>query len=136
MYDDVRPALERFGQTYRLGLLTNGAPDLQREKIAGAALAEYFDAIVVSGEVGFGKPDGRIYQAMLSRLGAAAQETVMIGDGLHTDVQGARAAGMKTVWVNRAGAARDNTIIPDFEIRTLTELQSLLDGGAAGVHHR
>lgn len=126
VYDDVRPALEQFGRTFRLGLLTNGAPDLQREKIAGSGLAGYFDETVVSGEVGFGKPDPRIYETMLSRLAVTADEAVMIGNSLDSDVQGAQAVGMKTVWLNRAAHPRDDTIIPDHEIASLTELMQVL----------
>ncbi len=126
VYDDVRPALEQFERTFRLGLLTNGAPDLQREKIAGARLAEYFDEIVISGEVGFGKPNPRIYEAMLSRLAVAADEALMIGDSLHSDVRGAQTTGMKAVWLNRTGHPRDDTVVPDHEIASLTELMHLL----------
>lgn len=126
IYDDVRPALEYLGRTCRLGLLTNGAPDLQREKIAGAGIARYFDAILVSGDIGIGKPDRRIYEAILARLGAAAHEAVMVGNSLETDVQGAQAVGMKAIWVNRDARRRCNGIIPDSEVATLTELQHIL----------
>lgn len=126
VYDDVRPVLEHFKRTFRLGLLTNGAPDLQREKIAGSGLAEYFDEIVVSGEVGFGKPNPRIYEAMLSRLAVTADEALMIGNSLDSDVQGAQAVGMKAIWLNRPGRTRDDTIVPDHEIASLTELMHLL----------
>jgi len=126
VYDDVRPALEHFKRTLRLGLLTNGAPDLQREKIAGAGLAGYFNEIVISGEVGFGKPDPRIYETMLSRLAATADETLMIGNSLDSDVQGAQAVGMKAVWLNRTGHPRDDTVVPDHEVTSLTELMRIL----------
>lgn len=126
VYDDVRPALEHFKRTFRLGLLTNGAPDLQREKMAGSGIAEYFDEIVVSGEVGFGKPNPRIYETMLSRLAVTADEALMVGNSLGSDVQGAQSVGMKAVWLNRAGRSRDGTIIPNHEITDLTELMHLL----------
>jgi len=126
VYEDVHPALEHVRPRYRLGLLTNGASDLQREKLAGSGLAGWFDAILVSGDIGLGKPDARIYEAMLSRLGTAAHETVMIGNSLHSDIQGAQAAGIKAIWVNRTGSIRDDVIVADFVVTDLGELQSLL----------
>ncbi len=126
VYDDVRPALGHFRRIFQLGLLTNGAPDLQREKIAGSGIAEYFDEIVISGEVGVGKPNPRIYETMLSRLAVTPDEVLMIGNSLSSDVQGPQAVGMKTVWLNRSGHPRDDTIIPDHEITSLTELMHIL----------
>ena len=126
VYEDTRPVLEHFRRHYRLGLLTNGAPDLQREKIAGAGIGGHFDQIVISGDLGFGKPDPRIYETTLSRLDATPQEAIIIGNNLHTDVQGAQAVGMKAIWLNRAGAPRNDSVVPDLEITTLVELKRLL----------
>lgn len=126
VYDDVRPALDRFRQRYRLGLLTNGASDLQREKIAGAGIAGWFDQIVISGDLGFGKPDPRIYRETLSRLGVSAGQAIMIGNSLHSDIQGAQQAGLRAVWVNRSGAAREDGIVPDWEVPDLRALTHLM----------
>jgi putative hydrolase of the HAD superfamily len=126
VYEDVRPTLEHFGRSLRLGLLTNGAPDLQREKIAGAGIAGYFHTIVISGEVGCGKPDPRIFETTLSRLGVAAPEAVMIGNSLHSDVQGAQAVGIKAIWVNRSRTSPGGVMIPDFEVAGLAELKHIL----------
>ena len=57
MFSDVEANLIKLREIYQLALVTNGAPDLQREKIQGSKLALYFDAILISGEVGIGKPD-------------------------------------------------------------------------------
>ena len=57
LFPETERVLSELHATYKLGILTNGAPDLQREKIAYNRLAHYFDAIVVSGDVGVGKPE-------------------------------------------------------------------------------
>lgn len=100
--------------------------DLQREKIAGAGLGGYFDEIVVSGDLGFGKPDPRIFQTILSRLGTGPAEAIMIGNSLETDIEGARAACMAAVWVNRTDAPADNRIIPDWVVADLAQLEQKL----------
>jgi len=119
VYDDVRPALERLRRTYRLALLTNGASDLQREKIAGAGIAAYFEEILVAGDVGIAKPHPRIFEILLARLGVKPGEAVMLGDSQSKDIQGAQAVGMKAVWVNRAGTPRREGIVADLEVTTL-----------------
>jgi putative hydrolase of the HAD superfamily len=129
VYGDVVPTLEALKSHYRLGLLTNGAPDLQRRKIEGAGLGKYFDAIVVSGEVGIGKPDGRVFDLVLSRLGAKPGDTIMIGDSLKSDIQGAHICGIKAVWMNRQGKAPEESFIPDYEVPDLIELLPAIEHG-------
>ena len=73
-----------------LGLLTNGGSDGQRAKIERFALATHFDYIGIEGEVGFGKPHRGSYEAALRSLGAAANDTWMVGDNLEWDVWGSK----------------------------------------------
>jgi len=129
LYDDARPVLEGLRQSYKLGLLTNGDPHLQRDKIDGTGIGQYFDAVVVSGEVGVGKPDGGIFEIMISRLRVSLDAALMIGDSLHSDVMGAQAIGMKAAWINRLGRPRVESITPDFEVSNLVELQRILQDG-------
>lgn len=126
-FADAASCLEQLGDTHTLALLTNGACCLQREKLAASGLSEHFDLIVISAQLGFGKPDVRVFEHVLSRLGCDAQHAVMIGDSLHRDVDGALAAGLRGVWVNRGGQ-RPPDDRPDLvEISTLSELSAVLD---------
>ncbi|NQU06993.1 MAG: HAD family hydrolase, partial [Candidatus Abyssubacteria bacterium] len=76
VFPDAETILQELGRSYRLGLVTNGAPDLQREKIRGSRLAHYFGSITISGEMGAGKPDPAIFEAALDSLGVTAEATV------------------------------------------------------------
>jgi len=89
VFSDVEDNLRNLRENYRLALVTNGTPDLQREKIQGANLAQFFDTILISGEVGTGKPNYRIFELALEALGALPSETVMVGDSLTRDILGA-----------------------------------------------
>jgi putative hydrolase of the HAD superfamily len=90
---------------YRLGMITNGAPDLQRLKLAGTGLAELFDPLVVSGDLGVGKPDPAIFAHALALADAAPDEAAMIGDTWHRDITGALGAQMRAaIWINPANA--------------------------------
>lgn len=84
---------------FRVGLLTNGVPDIQRLKLSQTGLEGTVDAVVVSGEIGVGKPDPAIFRHMLDALGASAGETVMIGDSWERDVLGAAGAVIRPIWV-------------------------------------
>ena len=126
LYDDAIGCLEKLSNLFPLALLTNGVPDLQREKIDATGIAKYFTEIVISGEVGYGKPDRRIYQLVLSRLGTKQEATWNVGDSLERDILGAKATGIKTVWVNRHGMSRDESMVPDLEVSNLGQLVATL----------
>jgi putative hydrolase of the HAD superfamily len=119
----VDAVLRELQSRYRLAVVTNGAPDLQREKLERVGLVPYFAIITISGEVGIGKPDPRIFAHTLARLGVPPTQAVMVGNDLTRDIRGAQKAGITGIWVNRTGAAYvagDTT--PDTEIMSLLEL--------------
>jgi putative hydrolase of the HAD superfamily len=128
IYEDTFTILDTLRGKYKLLLLTNGAPDLQKEKIAGVpALASYFDHIVISGQFGKGKPDPAIFEHALGLLGVQANEAIMIGDKLTTDILGSLKTGIPNAWLNRKNASRNDEIVPLFEIHGLMELPKLIE---------
>jgi putative hydrolase of the HAD superfamily len=90
---------------WRLGVLTNGLPDVQRRKVEALGLARLVDAVVYAQEWGSGrgKPDPEPFEAVRARLGTAAAATVFVGDDPWCDMYGARAAGMRTILMRRGG---------------------------------
>jgi putative hydrolase of the HAD superfamily len=126
-FADVPACLEGLRDSYVLGLITNGASCLQREKLATAGLSEYFDVVVVSGEFGVGKPDPSIFKHALTQLGSQSERAVMIGDSLARDVDGAIAAGLGAIWVNRSGSRRPEDRPDLVEVSSLDDLQAALE---------
>ena len=108
----------------RLGLITNGPAVMQRSKVERFGLAPLFEAIVIEGEFGAGKPDPRVYRHALERLEVAPAEAWMVGDHLEIDVAAAQSLGMVGVWMDHAGQGlpEDSPIRPDGIIRSLAEL--------------
>ncbi len=128
VFPESRALLEHLRSRVKLGMITNGASDIQREKILGSELGGFFDAILVSGEEGFGKPKPEIFRLAIDRLGVDEAGAVMIGDSLARDVAGAAAVGIKSIWVNRLGRkASDRFPAPDAEMRDLSGLAELLE---------
>lgn len=127
LYPEIPALLSALKERgYLLGIVTNGVPDLQREKLHGCGLLPLFDASVVSGEIDCGKPDPGIFRHICRELGVAAADCVMVGDNPERDVAGARAAGMKAVWVQRQGRGPDPRYPADLECTDLSAMLSWL----------
>jgi phosphoserine phosphatase len=127
LFPETEGVLSALRSTYKLAILTNGAPDLQREKIEYNRLAHYFDAIVVSGEVGIGKPDPAVFNAVLDQLAVPAHMTLMVGDSLERDMLGASQSGLKGIWVNRSKRHdHPHTSLFHAQIANLEELYQVL----------
>jgi len=95
----VEAMLSSLRERYPVGLLTNGPTVAQREKLAALDWADAFDAVVITGELAAGKPDGAAFEALLSRLGSGPGETAYVGDEVAADVGGAAEAGLRVVQV-------------------------------------
>lgn len=118
MYDDVMPVLNTLGKHFRLGSISNGFADLSE-----IGLADHFKVSLAAHQFGCAKPDPRIFLAACEQLNVAPAQAVYVGDDVLLDVQGAQQAGLKGVWVNRAGKNGLAGIAADFEC---TDLLSLL----------
>lgn len=118
--------LKKLRKNFLLGCITNGTPDLQHEKIIGCQLNEYFNHIIISGEVDYGKPDVEIFNIALNKFNVSGEESIMIGDTLETDIEGAKNAGLITVWLNEGNLEKESEIKPDYEIYNLKQVLKLI----------
>ncbi|MFB6206086.1 MAG: HAD family hydrolase [Haloglomus sp.] len=91
--------LERLCERYRVGLLTDGPVETQREKLVRAGLEDLFDAVVVTGSLDAPKPDNRAFETLCETLDAAPKRTAYVGDAPGPDIAGAAAAGLHAVQV-------------------------------------
>ncbi|GFH40176.1 HAD family hydrolase [Lactococcus insecticola] len=128
-FDDTYEVLDQLKDAgYQLVLLTNGAPSLQHFKIDKTRkLRQYFDKILVSGDFGQGKPAPGLFDFTLTRATAEKASTVMVGDNLFTDILGANASGIISIWLNRDDKPANSTVTPDHSIQSLHELPDLLE---------
>jgi len=124
LFPDVRPALERLAGRFRLASLSNGNADLHR-----IGLAPLFTVMLNSARIGVAKPHPEAFAAVARELGCEPARMLYVGDDPHADVLGARAAGLRTAWVNRRGAAwPDIGPAADLEIASLDGLEAALAG--------
>ena len=122
LFPDVRAALESLASRFTLVALTNGNARLDR-----IGIDDLFDAFVSARTAGAAKPARPIFDAAVEAGGAGAHETLHVGDHPEIDVDGARSAGLRAVWVNRNGAEWPGMLPrPDGIVRDLDELDRLL----------
>ena len=124
-FDETPLVLQRVRARYVTGIVTNGLSITQQAKIKKYALAEKVDFYLISEEVGFHKPDARIFELALQRAGnILPQEALFVGDNLDADIRGALNVGLQPIFLNPA----DDQSPPDgvIKIKQLKELLALL----------
>lgn len=115
----------------KLGLITNGSVHSQHAKIDRVGIRHHFDTIVVSGEVQVKKPDRKIFEIALDRLRVEPGTSLYVGDHPGNDIQGARDAGLTTVWLEGFREWDVQEIQPHYTIRELKELIKMFERGSA-----
>jgi putative hydrolase of the HAD superfamily len=126
VFPDAVETLEWFRECgSRLALLTNGNGAPQRKKIERFGIERFFDAIFIEGEVGFGKPDERVYRLALDALEVDAREAWMAGDNLEWDVAQPQRLGIFAIWIDASGSGNSKlgSIRPDRIVRRLSDLR-------------
>ena len=112
-----------LAEKYPLTIVTNGFVEVQYEKFDKSGLKDYFSHIVLSEEVGYQKPNPRIFEEALRLNGLSADEVVMVGDSWYSDIQGAINAGIDQIWVT--GKLSDDCV-PTYAVKSLDEIKSIL----------
>lgn len=112
----------------RLALLTNGDGRAQRVKIDRFQLGPLFDHVLIEGEMGFGKPDRRVYDLALERLGVEPTEAWMVGDNLEWDVVAPQSLGISGIWIDGSGRGLPADL-PSRPARILRRLSELMPSG-------
>lgn len=129
--DVILPLLTDLAGSYRLALLSNFPCSRSiRDGIERLGMTPFFHVIVVSGEIGWVKPDPRPYQVLLDQLGSKPDECVYVGDNWLADVQGSKGIGMKSILTTEhlpyeKFDPKPGDFEPDQKIGTISELRGL-----------
>ena len=122
LYDGAQETLELLSADYKLIAITNGNADLNK-----IGLRHLFDDVVTAVDVGFAKPDKRIFQEAIKRSKVDVHEIVHVGDNPEADIVGAASAGLVTVWMNSQQIKwPEKYQKPDKTIMSISELCGLL----------
>ncbi|MBE0627174.1 MAG: haloacid dehalogenase type II [Burkholderiales bacterium] len=124
-YPDALPALQAL-RGRKLAILSNGSPDMLDPLVADSGLDQVLDAVLSVAEVRIFKPDPRVYQIAVDRLGVPKESIGFVSSNCW-DACGAKSFGFRTYWINRAGAPLDALdATPDHTIARLTDLAALV----------
>lgn len=120
-------AVKALFQKYRLFLVSNGTASAQHRRLTSAGLYPYFEKVFISQEVGYNKPAKEFFDLCFAEIpGFDPQKALIVGDSLSSDIQGGINAGIRTCWVNPNHKTAPETRKPDYEIESITQLESLL----------
>lgn len=126
---DVLPGavalLEALKPHCTLALATNGLAEIQRRRLKNNPITPYLDAVFISEEMGVGKPEKRYFEQVLTALDADPAETVMVGDDLNSDIQGAINAGLDSVWYSHKG---EKSPLPTYQAESLEQVAEIILG--------
>jgi len=127
-YEGTLELLRVLKQRHRISLVTNGLREVQRPRLDKLRMTPFFDSIVVSDEIGVAKPDPAYFEIVFDSIPRppGREEVLIIGDNLHSDIQGGRDFGIRTCWVSH-GSRNDSGIRPDYEVESVLGVHALLD---------
>ena len=123
LLDGAMEVLEYAQSRYRLGLITNGLHEVQRPRLANTGIADYFEFIAISDELGVAKPQVAFFDHAYAQMGRPPREEVLvIGDNPNADVKGALDYGFAACWLRHPGAADRKHLGETIRIRKISEL--------------
>ncbi|MEM7288702.1 MAG: YjjG family noncanonical pyrimidine nucleotidase [Actinomycetota bacterium] len=130
LYPGARELLDRLTESgATMAMVTNGLSEVQRARISRLDLGAYFDAVVISAEVGTAKPGGDIFDIAFAELGRPDPAgAVMIGDNLPSDIKGGVDYGIATCWYNPHGHEAPDDPAPTHTVTDLAAIHDVVVG--------
>ncbi|MCW3999936.1 MAG: HAD family hydrolase [Candidatus Bathyarchaeota archaeon] len=126
--EDALATLKALSSKYRLGVISNFAiPECVYSLLKRGGIDGFFEVIVVSGAVNKRKPSPEIFKSTLAMLNVLPSETVFVGDTIDADIEGSKAVGMRSVYIERRLQKQSEKFCPDQTIRSLAELPRAIE---------
>lgn len=120
LFPDTFEVLTYLQNKYKLHIITNGFYDVQHKKLGNSNLKPYFKTITTSEDAGVKKPNKIIFEYALDLAQTRNTNSIMIGDNLEADVEGAKASGMEAIFFGK------DTGYKGYQIQNLSELKTIL----------
>ncbi len=100
LFDGTLELLDYLKEKYTLHIITNGFEEVQTLKMKKSKIFHYFTEVITSESVGVKKPNPKVFLHAMKKAGSLPRESLMIGDNIEVDIQGALATGMKAIHCN------------------------------------
>lgn len=127
VYPEVKNVLVELFPRYPLGALSDAQSAWALPEMRAVGIEAYFKPIIVSGDLGYRKPDRRIFQLALAGMDLAPENVLFVGNDMYRDIYGAKQAGMKTVFFSsNQGRKEADGAEPDYIIYHFAELRQAI----------
>ncbi len=127
MIDGAFDLLDDLLGKVSMAVVTNGLKEVKRPQLSRPAINKYFDAIIISEEVGVAKPHKGFFDYTFEAINHPAKsDVIIIGDNLNSDIRGGNDFGITTCWYNPGSKVNDTEVKPDIEIKQLDELITVI----------
>jgi putative hydrolase of the HAD superfamily len=128
LFRGVYAALSELRKQYKLGIVSDAQVDHAYPELKMLGIHSFFDTIIVSAEFGYRKPDVRLFNECLRRLGVSPDEAIYVGNDTLRDVRGANEAGLKSVLIMTRYGSKDTSVArPHYTISRMDELFKVLE---------
>lgn len=118
--------VRNLSEQFHLHIITNGFEDIQYIKLENTGLSPFFKTVTTSEKAGSKKPEKAYFEFALNLAGAKREESLVVGDGLRTDVAGAINSELPVIWFNRDRKQKPYQEI--LEVKELWEIHTILNG--------
>ena len=125
LYPDVMSCLLKYSNI-PLHIISNGNSDFQRLKLTNTGIENYFDEILISGDIGIKKPDSKIFETLIDNLNCKPEKLIYIGDRLEVDAVASSNTGMLGIWINRKRKLEEKLPKSIVEIYSLSQLSQII----------
>ncbi len=122
LFEGTLETLNYLQTKYQLHIITNGFAEAQDKKLTNSNIKHYFKTVTNSEMVGVKKPNPKIFNFALKSANATANESVMIGDSLEADIEGAQDIGMQTIFFDYNNIHKNHSGTRITHLKTLTEI--------------
>jgi YjjG family noncanonical pyrimidine nucleotidase len=127
MIPGAEALLEEVSKNHKLVLVTNGLKEVQRPRLSRSTIEHHFEAVVVSDEIGYAKPDAAFFDYVFNTIQYPDKSRVlMIGDNINADIRGGLEYGLDSCWYNPDRKTKENGILPTYEIENISHLRDIL----------
>ncbi len=123
--DDAREAFITLSKRYKVGIMTNGFTEVQKKKFEFFSLHRFSRNLIISEEVGYLKPDSRIFEYSAEQVNYPAEQLLYVGDSYSSDILGGKQSGWKTAWYVPQGPGPEADAA-DFSFRHFSQLTEAL----------
>lgn len=129
MLDGAKDFLDFLLQhNFKISAITNGIQRNQLSRVKLSGLDKYFEALIISEEVGHAKPKVEYFDFAKKKIGFVNEATLIVGDNIESDIRGGHNYGIDTCWFNLQQKENLSDINPTYEVKSYDELKALLTG--------